>query len=174
MLDDQYRLLWIGGDWDDFALANGGNLAQANEVLSTSLFAHVLDAPTRWALTTLIEAVRETRQPIRVDYRCDSPTVLRRFQLTIQPMKENRILLVHDLRDARSFERPLAAWAFDPEATAVKCSFCGAVHEGDGWTAPERLAAAHPATVRYRLCPDCERGIDAAIARLRADAAPGA
>jgi len=167
VLDDQYRLLWVGGDWDEFARSNGGANAQANDVLSTSLFAYVLDAPTRLALTTLIEAVRETHQPLRVDYRCDSPTVLRRFQLTIQPMKENRVLLVHDLRDARSFERPLTAWTFDPAAAEVKCSFCCALHSGGDWIAPENLDTPHPAAVRYTLCPPCEQGIAQEIARLR-------
>lgn len=171
VLDDQYRLLWIGGDWDEFALANGGSRARANDVLSTSLFAHVLDRPTRVALTALIEAVRETRQPLKVDYRCDSPTVLRRFQLTIQPMKENRVLLVHDLRDARSFERPLAAWSFDPEAEQEKCSFCCAVHHQGGWVAPEDLDGPHPEKVRYTLCPHCDDGIAQEIARLRTPAA---
>ena len=174
VLDDQYRLLWVGGDWDDFALANGGRSAKANEVLSTSLFAHILDASTRRAMTVVIEAVREARLPLKVDYRCDSPTVLRRFQLTIQPMKENRVLLVHDLRDARSFERPLTAWTYDPDATEVKCSFCCAVQHGSDWIAPEDLETPHPAVVRYRLCPACEAGIDEAVVRLRdAAATPG-
>lgn len=170
VLDDQYRLLWIGGDWDDFALANGGDKARANDVLSTSLFAYVLDGPTRLALTSLIEAVRETHQPLRVDYRCDSPTVLRRFQLTIQPMKDNRVLLVHDLRDARSFERPLDAWAFDPAAADEKCSFCCALHRHGDWVAPEDLDGPHPAKVRYTLCPSCDEGIAQEIARLRTSA----
>ena len=171
VLDDQYRLLWIGGDWDEFALANGGSQARANDVLSTSLFAHVLDRPTRLALTALIEAVRETRQPLRVDYRCDSPTVLRRFQLTIQPMKENRVLLVHDLRDARSFERPLTGWTFDPDAPDVKCSFCCALQNDGGWIAPEDLDRPHPDTVRYTLCPACNQGIANEIERLKSGAA---
>lgn len=173
VLDEEYRLLWIGGDWDDFALANGGTRALANDVLSTSILDHVADLATRRALTSLIEAVRRAQHPLRVDYRCDSPTVLRRFQLTVQPMKEQRVLLVHDLRDARSFDRPLVPWRHDPRAPDMKCSFCCALRDATGWTAPEDLVAPHPEAVCYCLCPACEAAIEREIARLGAAPARG-
>ncbi len=168
VLDTEYRLLWIGGDWDEFALRNGGTAARSNEVLSTSLLKQIADEPTKRAVVRLIEAVRAMQQPLRIDYRCDSPTIRRRFQLTIQPMKDARVLLVHDLRDAYSFDRPIAPWQFDPAAPDCKCSFCCAVSLSDGpWTPAEALADQHPRAVRYTMCPDCEASVAEAVQSLR-------
>ena len=37
VVDTEYRLLWVGGEWDEFALQNAAQHALANNVLSTSL-----------------------------------------------------------------------------------------------------------------------------------------
>ncbi len=159
VLDPELRLLWVGGEWDEFALENSAPKARANEVLSTSLLSHIADRPTQGAVQSLIGAVQEMQAPLRIDYRCDSPTMLRRFQLTVQPMKDGRILMVHDLRDARSFDTPRGPWHHHEGAEAEKCSFCCAVHLPDRpWTAPEDLTVPHPADVAFTICPDCNAG----------------
>ena len=173
VLDPESRILWVGGDWDDFALSNGGAGACSNRVLSTPLFQHVAGETTRRALARMIAAVRDLGQPLRLDYRCDSPTLSRRFQLTIQPMKDGRVLLVHDLRDARAFGARLPRWHSDASAAAQKCSFCGAVHlPRRGWNFAEDLGEDHPRAVEYVLCPGCTAQIDDAVTRLRKDGAP--
>lgn len=168
VLDPESRILWLGGDWDDFALSNGGAGACSNRVLSTPLFQHVAGETTRKALARMIAAVRDLGQPLRLDYRCDSPTLSRRFQLTIQPMKDGRVLMVHDLRDARAFEVALPQWHADETAAARKCSFCGAVHLPDaGWNFAEDLGADHPAGVAYVICPGCAAQIEEVVTSLR-------
>ena len=167
VLDNELRLLWVGGDWDSFAQANGGPQSQMNDVLATQLRDHISDAETAKAVTELVSAVQEKHRELRIDYRCDSPVQLRRFQMTIQPMKDGRVLLVHDLRDARTFDQPLTPWQTDPHSDACKCSFCCAVKQGAGrWTAPESLNGTHPPLVRYTLCPDCTENIRAAISEV--------
>lgn len=173
VLDQEFRVLWVGGEWDEFALANGGAGARANEVLSTSLMTYIADAPTQRAMAQLVEAVLDMQQPIRLDYRCDSMTMLRRFQLTVQPMRDGRVLVVHDLRDAESFPEPLVPWQHDPDVADQKCSFCQAVRFGNGaWTPVMQLTAPHPARVAFCLCPDCQGRIDEAVAALRDKRAP--
>ncbi|TKD15697.1 hypothetical protein FBT96_15815 [Rhodobacter capsulatus] len=168
VLDPESRILWIGGDWDEFALANGGAAARSNLMLATPLARHVAGETTRAALARMIAAVREVGAPLRIDYRCDSPTLLRRVQLTIQPMKDDRVLMVHDLRDARSFAQALPRWQADERAAAQKCSFCGAVKlPGHGWTFAEDLGTRHPQAVDYAVCPGCAAQIDTVVTRLR-------
>ena len=174
VLDPQDRILWIGGEWDEFALANGGSGACANFVLATPLSRHVAGETTRAALARMIGAVRAAGAPLRIDYRCDSPRLARRVRFTIQPMKEARVLMVHDLRDACAFEEALPHWRTEASAAARKCSFCGAVQQpGRGWSFAEDLGAAHPAAVDYDVCPGCTAQIDAAVADLRPRRAPG-
>lgn len=173
VLDTELRLLWVGGEWDEFALENSAPGARANEVLSTSLLGHIADSTTKDAVKALIGAVQDMQTPLRIDYRCDSPTMLRRFQMTIQPMKDGRILMVHDLRDAHSFDSPRGPWHHKGDAAAEKCSFCCAVRvPGQTWTAPEALLVDHPAEVALTLCPDCVARVEEAIAALRGSRSP--
>lgn len=168
MLDTEHRLLWVGGEWDEFALSNSGSGAVVNEVLTTSLLSHIADEPTRKAVISMIDAVREVQEPLRIDYRCDSPTMLRRFLLTIQPMRDNRVLLVHDLRDARSFDMPIGLWTYVPDAPDCKCSFCCSVSlDGMPYVPAETLGYQHPAEVRLTLCPVCVATIAETVLSLR-------
>lgn len=168
VVDDSLRLLWIGGEWDEFALANAGSNARSNEVLSTSLLAHITDEATRDATAALAQAVKETAQALRIDYRCDSPSLKRRYLMTIQPMKDHRVLFVHDLRDVQSFPVSFAPWKHKAGAEALKCSFCCSVSLPDlDWTPPEVLTEPHPDVVDFTLCPACEARITEAVAALR-------
>ncbi len=163
VVDSSLRLLWIGGDWDDFARRNAGPGAMATNVLSTSLTAHITDIRTADKVTEMIRVVLNIKKPLRMEYRCDSPDEMRRFRLTIQPMKDDRVVMVHDLRDAIKLEQPMCVWAFDPNAKDVKCSMCGSIKVPQAWVDPLESQEPHPALVRYTLCEGCEARADAAI-----------
>ncbi len=161
-------MLWIGGEWDEFALSNGGTKALANDVLATPLDTHIHDEETTKCVVEMVQAVLASHDALRIDYRCDSPEIMRRFQLTIQPMKDDRVLMVHDLRDAQYFTQPLKPWTASETAAHCKCSFCCAVSQDEGrWVRPDALGADHPAEVRYTTCPECKALIDEAVLAVR-------
>ena len=168
VVDARYRLLWVGGEWDEFALQNAAQNALANTVLSTSLMSHIAGEETRLVIQRLIDVVLEEKKPLRMDYRCDSPSMARRFQLTIQPMKDDRALMVHDLRDAWHFSPPLQPWRFDSEAEDTKCSFCGAVRFAgqEGWKTCDEIGENHPVNVNYEICASCYGVVGEAIAEV--------
>lgn len=171
VVDSEYRLLWVGGEWDEFALQNAAQRALANDVLSTSLLAHIAGEETRQLISRLIEAVLKTRRPLRVNYRCDSPSLARDYLLTIQPMRDARVLMVHDLKDAWHFSPPLNLWHYDPTARDCKCSFCGNVRF-DGrqdWISCDYIGDRHPAYVVYVVCGDCHVVVADALERVLAD-----
>ncbi len=163
VVDSSLRLLWIGGDWDDFARMNAGEGALANSVLTTPLTAHITDIRTADKVSEMIRVVLDLKKPLRMDYRCDSPNQMRRFRLTIQPLKDNRAVMVHDLRDAITLDTPMCEWKFDPNAHDHKCSMCGSVHMPAGWVDPLESDRPHPERVCYTLCEGCEARADAAI-----------
>lgn len=168
VVDTEFRLLWVGGEWDEFALQNAAQQAVANHVLSTSLMSHIAGDSTRRLTARLIETVLTTKRPLRMQYRCDSPSMARLFQLTIQPMKDDRALMVHDLKDAWHFSPPLNMWHYDPVAGDCKCSFCGSIRfeaEGD-WTSCDDIGDRHPTRVYYDVCPSCQVAVSDAIERV--------
>lgn len=142
VVDSEYRLLWVGGEWDEFALQNAAQHALANHVLSTSLMSHIAGDETRQLVARLVETVLRTKRPLRVEYRCDLPSVARAYLLTIQPMKEERALMVHDLKDAWHFSPPLNMWHYDPNSRDCKCSFCGNIRFGGRRTGPAATTSA--------------------------------
>lgn len=163
VVDASLRLLWIGGDWDDFARANGSEGAMAKNVLSTRLSAHIADIRTADKVAEMVQAVLDLQKPLRFEYRCDSPEEIRRFRLTIQPLKDQRAVMVHDLQDALRLDRPMEAWTFDPRSEDVKCSMCGSVHLQERWVDPIEADFIHPPRVSYTLCPTCEERANSAI-----------
>lgn len=168
VVDSEYRLLWVGGEWDEFALQNAAQQALANHVLSTSLLAHIAGEETRQLVARLIETVLRTKRPLRMEYRCDSPSMARSYLLTIQPMKDERALMVHDLRDAWHFSPPLNLWRYVAEARNCKCSFCGDIRF-DGaaaWTSCDDIGERHPTEVVYEVCDGCRASVAEAIEKV--------
>lgn len=108
---------------------------------------------TRQLVARLVETVLRTKRPLRVEYRCDLPSMARAYLLTIQPMKEERALMVHDLKDAWHFSPPLNMWHYDPNSRDCKCSFCGNIRFGvSDWTSCDDIGERHPAFVVYEVC----------------------
>lgn len=175
VVDTSYRLLWVGGEWDEFALQNAAQSALANTVLSTSLMAHIAGDDTRQLTARLIDAVLTAKKPLRLEYRCDSPSMARKFLLTIQPMKDDRALMVHDLRDAWHFSPPLTPWHYDPHARDCKCSYCGNVmFDGTSdWVSCDEIEERHPAFVTYAVCPGCFDYVDGVANEVEARVAQG-
>lgn len=174
VVDSSLRILWVGGDWDDFALRNGGSAALANDVLSKPLTSFITDAETAGSVAQMVKVVIDIKGLLRMDYRCDGPEELRRFRLTIKPMKDARAIMVHELRDAVRLNPPMDTWAFDPGAAAQKCSVCGFVHLPDqAWKDPAQPGERHPPLVRYTVCPSCTAKIEMALSDIVEGAGEG-
>lgn len=164
VVDSSLRILWVGGDWDDFALSNGGGAVLANEVLATRLTDYITDLATADTVVQMVHAVIETKGTLRMDYRCDGPHELRRIRLTIKPMKDSRAIMVHELRDVVTLDPPMTAWSYDPAARDMKCSICGMVHgPGQPWRDATLPGTQHPLYVNYTVCPTCVARIEAAV-----------
>ena len=164
VVDSSLRILWVGGDWDDFAAYNGGGAILASDVLATRLTDYITDIETADTVEQMVHAVIDTKGTLRMDYRCDAPQELRRLRLTIKPLKDSRAIMVHELRDAVQLTPPMDPWAFDPAARTLKCSVCGLVHlPGKTWEDPTLPGSRHPEFVKYTVCQPCITRIEAAI-----------
>ncbi|MBD3763746.1 MAG: hypothetical protein IE927_03145 [Rhodobacterales bacterium] len=174
MVDADLRILWVGRQWDEFALENGGSKAVANAVLSKPLDQYIAGEAVRQAIRAMIRAVVTHHHELSIDYRFDSPDVMRRFRLTVQPMQGDRVLMVHDLRDAQTFATPHLLQHHDETAAVAKCAFCCAMRApGGSWTPVETWPSPHPDTVRPTICPTCEERIEGALDAARVGRKPG-
>jgi hypothetical protein len=169
VVDELSRLLWVGGDWDDFARDNGGDTIIADQVLSTSLLQYIADERTAATMVSIMDRVLDRQANFHLHYRCDSPAHKRELLMTVMPLRDRRVLITHDLLDVQAMPFRGEWWRHDARAGDMKCSFCCSVRLPTGaWVDPFQSDAAHPATVCYTVCPSC----DARLATAFADMTP--
>lgn len=164
VVDELSRLLWVGGDWDDFARDNGGEAIVADQVLSTSLLQYIADERTAAAVVTILDRVLAVQTNFHLHYRCDSPAHKRELLMTVTPLRDRRVLITHDLLDAQAMPFRGEWWRHDARSADMKCSFCCSVRQQTGaWVDPFQSDEPHPATVCYTVCPSCDARISTAF-----------
>jgi hypothetical protein len=84
-LDRNNRILSVGGDWDKFALENGGEMAVARVVVGENLFDFIAGAETKSYVNAILFACRETGQPFCGSFQCNSDEEERRFIWNVTP-----------------------------------------------------------------------------------------
>ncbi len=157
VVDELSRLLWVGGDWGDFARDNGGDMIVADKVLCTSLLQHIADERTAAAIFTILDRVLDAQTNFHLHYRCDSPAHKRELLMTVTPLRERRVLITHDLLDAQAMPFRGEWWHHDARSQDMKCSFCCSVRQrSGGWVDPFQSDTPHPASVCYTVCPTCD------------------
>ena len=70
-VDKKYRIVDVGGDWDDFATRNASDESGSKYVIGDDLFSHIAGDEVRMWIESLILTVRHTKKPIELNYRCD-------------------------------------------------------------------------------------------------------
>ncbi len=169
VVDELSRLLWVGGDWDDFARDNGGDTIVADQALSTSLLQYIADERTAAAVVAMLDRVLASQTSFHLHYRCDSPAHKRELLMTVTPLKDRRVLITHDLLDAQAMPFRGEWWRHDVRSEHMKCSFCCSVRQpSGGWVDPFQSDFPHPATVCYTVCPACDGRIATAFADMAA------
>jgi hypothetical protein len=144
----------VSGEWDRFAIENGGPEALADMVVGHSLWSFVQGVPTRRFLSEIFHACRHSCDDFVMPYRCDGKGSERLFSLHVIPEDrgvlrvEHRILRV---RPAFAGTLPKAVEA----ASYRQCSICLSGHLGEHWMAPGRLIRMPEAAVTYVVCPAC-------------------
>lgn len=165
VLDEANRFLYVGGDWDGFAEANGGQAAAGAAIGGRPVFDFVQGFETRTFLNAALFAVRDRARPFVSDYRCDGPGIRRFMRMTIAPLRHGRVLMCHDFLHAERAGAEVAT-LFAPGARARKCSVCCAVEFGDVWLDPFEAGRGHPHHVSYTMCPDCRGRLGVELARM--------
>lgn len=161
-LDRTDRVVEVGGDWDAFALANGGELAVKDWVLGTHFYAHVQGESTQMLIRTLLDGARHLQRPSQRPYRCDSPGVRRDMAMEIRPETDGVLMVSHRVLLERPLPAPLHFRVDDGVAERVmRCSMCNRLKVQGTWMEPEAawrqggLSSPDPNVIGYGVCPAC-------------------
>jgi len=161
-LDAQDQIVSVGRDWDRFAKENGAPELSGSAVIGRPLLEFVSGKVTRTFVQTLLQLARDRKQPIELDYRCDSPLKRRYSRMRVVCDAAGGVVFSHEtLRtEARSRSVRVAAASQRGRHTSIRCSMCNQVKPDNAWLEPEHhLQTGAPDTpqlwVIYGICDAC-------------------
>ena len=150
----QNRIVGVSGNWDHFALSNGGEAALSAAIMGRPLWDFVAGLETRAYLNALFFAARSAGRGVAVRYRCDSPAEPRLYQLQVHPIEEGGLRLSHV---------PLGPVPAPSPGGGALCSQCLRGRRNGAW---QESAPACSAPVDYQVCPQCRAEAQRAIASV--------
>jgi hypothetical protein len=163
-LDDELRIVAFDARWSLFAVANETpRLAEAEHVLGRPLLSFIAGDSTAHLYETLFDVVRRTQRPVTLPFRCDSPSLRRYLDLTIEP-RPHGLALSSTLSkaEARPREPLLDAAAARSEEMLRMCSFCKKLKVAAEWMEVEAAVArlrifdrARVPAISHGLCEPC-------------------
>ena len=156
-VDRDYRIVDVGGDWDDFAIRNASDECVSKYVIGDDLFSHITGDEVKMWIEAVIQAVRITQEVIERDYRCDGPSVRRYFRLVAEPEPESVVLVSNQLtaEEPQSTSIVLSS-AIENHGGTPRCSICNSVRLADKWVDPFELGSNQEFQVRHEVCPRCQ------------------
>lgn len=153
------------GDWDRFAIENGGARALTVQVLGQSLFDSIDGPATRRFLEQIFYDCRRNQSVMGQLYRCDSPQVERLFAMRVLPLPAGGIEVQHRLIRCRPLAAP--AWPGLPHLRYRRCSQCLACNFGGPWVEGHRFRLPSGAVAEDAVCPVCRGAVFPAVPPLR-------
>jgi len=173
-VDAEDRIRFVSAEWLEFARENAAPDLVRDAVVGRSLWEFVAGGEAQHLYRLLFESARRGQGTIRIPFRCDSPTIRRFMELTIDPAPDETLDLCGSI--LREEPRPRVA-LLDPSSPrgdefVLICSWCKRIRVApDVWDEAEqaiRTLGLFGATVlpglSHGICDTCEATIDAEIA----------
>lgn len=164
-LDAADRIVTVNDAWLEFAGENDAPHLTRAAVLRRPVWDFVTGADTQVVYALILQRVRAAQATVRIDFRCDSPTLRRFMNMEVSPLAGNHLRL--SCRMSRLESRPAVTWPAPggraPRRMVVMCSWCKRVEQRPGeWGEVEEAVAllemgaeeAAPA-ITHGICPEC-------------------
>ncbi len=164
-VDGTDHITFVNSKWLEFAHQNGAPELTDPSVLGSSIWQFIAGAETRLLYESLFRRLRATNNEVTVPFHCDSPTAIRKMELTLRSMPHGGIEFEGRLLEARerAYTPMLDRGVPRNEEQVVICSLCRRILVAEGeWNELEA------ALVRLRLfmrtsvprlsecvCPQC-------------------
>ena len=165
VLDGKDVIVDVNDAWNNFAKDNDAPELVSEHVVGSSLVDYVTGDITKMFVQTVLQNVRTIGDPIHRPYRCDSPSLKRYMEMSIEPdgrhlQLTHRVLKMENTACTVHFNTPPTP---DTPQTTSRCSSCGRVEaqkavwvEADDLCTPDHGANDVTVTVQYTICPVCE------------------
>lgn len=168
-LDKDYRIVSVGGIWDEFALDNGGETVCGCDVRGRAVWDFITGDVTRMWLRTLFEFARLNDETLERPYRCDSAHLKRFMRMTVVPDIDGLLRIDHELLATEERSVPIHIQYAAKQITGgfkVRCSLCGRLKVGASWQEPTAEHDQPPTKIAvvYSVCDDCGRALPGSIA----------
>lgn len=175
-VDAEDKIIYIGGGWNTFAIANGGNSLATSPPLGKSLWSCINGLSTRFIYQSLVNKVRRTKQKISLPLRCDAPDTLRYLELEISPGARDSIWFRTTLKkeiDQNSLS-PIAKPDLMEQPTIKMCAWCKLIAFRDSWLTIEDVIWFHGLLdgpevppITHGICPDCNQQMETELAEIK-------
>jgi hypothetical protein len=152
-IDDKDLICAVSANWDDVANRNNGQKATTPNVIGKSFWGFVAGEDTRRYYEKIFEVARAAQKKVKLPYRCDTPLVMRSFDMSISLQSNGHLRIFHAIAPEKS--EAFSVIQMDDKRIEKVCSICLSVHYNGSWHddyfAPRGQIRDHDFTV----CPDC-------------------
>lgn len=158
-------LIWVSKSWRAFARENDAPELADRSLRGVSLWVFIGDRETRGYYQRLHDGVRESKLPVTISSRCDSPTLRRDLRISLRPMRNGGILY-ESLVASVNVVPELALLSRNVRRSRQRLTLCSnckkALIEPLGWldlaAAGEHLPLYEKGfapRLAYSMCPGC-------------------
>jgi hypothetical protein len=159
-VDDDLKIVAVDEAWSEFARANDGIELLPPRPLGRPLLSYISDLTTSHVYRQLFDRVRQTRRPLAIRFRCDSPWLRRFLELHLEPRTGSGFRLSSVL--LRSEPRPYISLldSSGPKGDdyLLMCGWCKLVSVGKAWVEVEH-AVSELGLFEREVVPDLTHGI---------------
>lgn len=151
-IDSQNVLREVSPDWDDFAVKTRASEACGHRVLNRPLWGFISDIGTRSFLNALFFHARQQGASLALTYRCDGPDIRRWFEMVLEPMPGDELVVRHETLNVAHGGSILRIPA--PDA-ACQCTQCLRYHVNEDWIEGALIGPGVDTIIPRRICPEC-------------------
>lgn len=171
LLDQDNIITAIEGEWDEFAINNGGIAVLAEDVIGQPLCNYISGKVTKQHWLNFFEHVRTSKRSASLDFRCDAPLLKRFMRITAIPDVNGQLRILSELLRSEPTVRQvlLSASAQRSKYTLVRCSQCNRLLHQGLWQEAGEVSQAKACwhwQVTYGICPDCQQLLTLATKKL--------
>lgn len=175
-IDAENSLVSVNDEWEQFAVENNSKDLTRSAIQGKNLLQFISDRETAGIFSELIQIAREKDRVIRIQFRCDSPSLVRFMEMTITPLAAGHIEFCN--RTVKIEERDPVSIIDSSiprsNSTLKLCSWCKNAHTDHGWLPLEEtiqfidnLDMNAPPKISHGICPSCEAEMFTTIKNIK-------